>query len=64
MGLKEYFTNNFIKIRHFASANKIPVTTIYNCLNGKSISVASAKRISTATGGKVKLKDLIDIEMS
>jgi predicted transcriptional regulator len=59
MRLASYLRSRGLKASEFAKENRIPVMTVCRVIDGEWISLRSAERIVRATGGKVRLEDLV-----
>jgi hypothetical protein len=62
MRLASYLKSRGKKPSEFAKENKIPVMTVCRVIDGEWISLRSAERIVRATGGKVRLEDLVPLK--
>jgi predicted transcriptional regulator len=61
MRLKSYLESRSKSVGDFAKENDIPVMTVTRVVQGRWVSLRTADRIVRATGGKVRLEDLIPV---
>jgi len=63
MKITEYMYLNSINAQNLASKAGLSFATVYNVMQGKTINLASAKKLVKATGGLVTYEDLLPKEI-